>query len=121
VAGSRYEWESVKVGGGPPPIRVDEGWLLIHHGVAGTIGDDPFEPQADWSYSAGALILSAADPSQVVARTPEPLLVPETPDEVVGTVGNVVFPTAIESIEGTHYVFYGMADAKIGVARLERT
>jgi predicted GH43/DUF377 family glycosyl hydrolase len=36
-------------------------------------------------------------------------------------VGNVVFPTAIESIEGTRYVFYGMADAKIGVARLERT
>jgi predicted GH43/DUF377 family glycosyl hydrolase len=47
--------------------------------------------------------------------------VPETPDELVGTVGNVVFPTAIESIEGKHYVFYGMADAKIGVARLERT
>jgi beta-1,2-mannobiose phosphorylase / 1,2-beta-oligomannan phosphorylase len=47
--------------------------------------------------------------------------VPETQDEIVGTVGNVVFPTAIESIEGTHYVFYGMADAKIGVVRLERT
>jgi predicted GH43/DUF377 family glycosyl hydrolase len=36
-------------------------------------------------------------------------------------VGNVVFPTAIESIEGKNYVFYGMADAKIGVARLDRT
>jgi predicted GH43/DUF377 family glycosyl hydrolase len=47
--------------------------------------------------------------------------VPETPDELVGTVANVVFPTAIESIAGKHYVFYGMADAKIGVARLERT
>jgi predicted GH43/DUF377 family glycosyl hydrolase len=77
-------------------------------------------PQTDVFYSAGALILSDADPSQVIARTPEPLLVPETPDELDGTVGNVVFPTAIESIEGTHYVFYGMADAKIGVARLER-
>ena len=121
VAGSQFEWESLKVGGGPPPIRVDEGWLLIHHGVAGKIGDDPFVPQTDVFYSAGALILSAADPSQVIARTPEPLLVPETPDELVGTVGNVVFPTAIESIEGKHYVFYGMADAKIGVALLERT
>jgi predicted GH43/DUF377 family glycosyl hydrolase len=121
VAGSQFEWESLKVGGGPPPIRVDEGWLLIHHGVAGTIGDDPFVPQTDVFYSAGALILSDADPSQVIARTPEPLLVPETPDELVGTVGNVVFPTAIESIEGKHHVFYGMADAKIGVARLERT
>ena len=121
VAGSEFEWESLKVGGGPPPIRVDEGWLLIHHGVSGKIGADPFVPQTEVLYSAGAMILSAADPSQAIARTPEPLLVPETPDELVGTVGNVVFPTAIESIEGKHYVFYGMADAKIGVARLERT
>jgi beta-1,2-mannobiose phosphorylase / 1,2-beta-oligomannan phosphorylase len=120
VAGSKFDWESLKVGAGPPPIRVEEGWLLIHHGVAGTISDDPFVPQTDVFYSAGALILSDADPSQVVARTPGPLLWPETADELVGTVGNVVFPTAIESVEGTYYVFYGMADAKIGVARLER-
>jgi beta-1,2-mannobiose phosphorylase / 1,2-beta-oligomannan phosphorylase len=121
VAGSRYEWESLKVGGGPPPIKVDEGWLLIHHGVSGTISDDPFVPQTNVFYSAGAMVLSADDPSQVAARTPEPLLMPETPDELVGTVGNVVFPTAIELIDGKHYVFYGAADAKIAVALLERT
>jgi len=121
VAGSEFEWESLKVGGGPPPIRVDEGWLLIHHGVSGEISDEPFVPQTKVLYSAGAMILDAADPSQVVRRTSEPLLVPELSDELVGTVNNVVFPTAIELIEETHYVFYGMADAKIGVARLERT
>ena len=38
-----------------------------------------------------------------------------------GTVRNVVFPTAIEEIDGVRYVFYGMADAKIGVARLDRS
>jgi predicted GH43/DUF377 family glycosyl hydrolase len=32
-----------------------------------------------------------------------------------------VFPTAIEEIDGRHFVFYGMADSKIGVALLERT
>jgi predicted GH43/DUF377 family glycosyl hydrolase len=47
-------------------------------------------------------------------------MVPETEEEKVGTVGNVVFPTAIEEVEGVHYVFYGMADAAIGVARLDR-
>jgi predicted GH43/DUF377 family glycosyl hydrolase len=36
-------------------------------------------------------------------------------------VSNVVFPTAIEEVERIRYVFYGMADAKIGVARLDRT
>ena len=33
----------------------------------------------------------------------------------------MVFPTAIEEIEGVRYVFYGMADSKIGVARLDHT
>ncbi len=35
-------------------------------------------------------------------------------------MGDVVFPTAIEEVEGQLFVFYGMADAKIGVARLDR-
>ncbi|MEO7982189.1 MAG: glycosidase, partial [Sporichthyaceae bacterium] len=38
-----------------------------------------------------------------------------------GTVPNVVFPTAIEEVDGIRYVFYGMADSKIGVARLDHT
>jgi predicted GH43/DUF377 family glycosyl hydrolase len=57
----------------------------------------------------------------VIARTDTPILAPETTDERTGIVANVVFPTAIESIDGVRYVFYGMADAKIGVARLDHT
>ena len=45
---------------------------------------------------------------------------PETPDELVGTVANVVFPTAIAAIGDRQFVFYGMADARIGVAELTR-
>ncbi len=58
--------------------------------------------------------------TRVLDRTAEPILVPETEEERIGTVGNVVFPTAIEEVDGVRYVFYGMADAKIGVARLDR-
>jgi len=32
-----------------------------------------------------------------------------------------VFPTAIETVDGRDWVFYGMADSKIGVALLERS
>ncbi|MCU1422756.1 MAG: glycosidase, partial [Microbacteriaceae bacterium] len=60
------------------------------------------------------------DPSIVIARTSEPLLAAETEEERSGIVPNVVFPTAIEQIDGQRYVFYGMADSKIGVARLDR-
>jgi predicted GH43/DUF377 family glycosyl hydrolase len=66
------------------------------------------------------MILDSSDPSSVLARTSEPLLEPETTGETDGTVANVVFPTAVERIEGVDYVFYGMADSRIGVARLDR-
>jgi len=120
VAMSEYEWEALKIGAGPPPVRVDEGWLLIHHGVTGEM-EPGTDQQQRVHYEAGALLLDPDDPARVLARTPEPLLSPEAPEEVAGTVPNVVFPTAIEEIDGIRYVFYGMADAKIGVARLDHT
>ena len=46
---------------------------------------------------------------------------PESEEERSGTVDNVVFPTAIEAVDGRDFVFYGMADSRIGVAELERT
>jgi predicted GH43/DUF377 family glycosyl hydrolase len=124
VALPEHAWEAVKIGGGTPPIRVAEGWLVVHHGVAGTRARG-FEPQPDAHYSAGVLIIDPADVTRVVARSVEPLLVPELPEELIGTVPNVVFPTAIEPLEespsSAYDVYYGMADARIGVARLQRT
>lgn len=120
VAMSEYPFEELKIGAGPAPIRVPEGWLLIHHGVTGEqpVGFDPTTQKVN--YSAGALLLDPADVTRVITRTSEPMLSPETEEERIGTVGNVVFPTAIEEVDGVRYVFYGMADAKIGVARLDR-
>ncbi|WP_165065244.1 glycoside hydrolase family 130 protein [Marisediminicola senii] len=119
LAGPETAWEELKIGGGPPPVRIDEGWLVIYHGVTGVI-EGAFGQQQKVNYAAGAMILDADDPTIVLARTSEPLLAPETDDERSGIVPNVVFPTAIESIDGQQWVFYGMADSKIGVARLDR-
>ena len=118
VALPEFEFESVKIGAGPPPIRVEEGWLLVHHGVSGTLAQ-VWGPQQDVIYSAGAMLLHPDDPARVIARSPEPLLAPGTEHEWSGLVPNVVFPTAIEKIHGVRYVFYGMADSRIGVARLD--
>ena len=120
VAMSEFGFEGLKIGAGPPPMRVPEGWLLLHHGVRGKLAPG-WHVQLEVHYAAGAMILDADDITKVIARTPEPLLAPETTEELVGTVANVVFPTAIEEVQGVLYVFYGMADAHIGVARLERT
>lgn len=120
LATAEQEWESLKIGGGAPPVRVDEGWLLIYHGVSGSIGPDPFTPQRSVFYAAGAMLLDAEHPERVLARTTQPLLSPELAEERVGIVGNVVFPTATLAVEGNVFVFYGMADQAIGVARLDR-
>lgn len=121
VAMPEYSFETLKIGAGPPPLRVDEGWLLLHHGVTGVITPDWDPTTNQVTYAAGAMLLDPDDVGRVVARTAEPLLQPETAEERTGTVSDVVFPTAVEEVDGVRMVFYGMADARIGVARLDRT
>ena len=76
------------------------------------------------SYSAGLLVLEEKHPHQIRYRSPEPILTTELPKEREGTVPNVVFPTAIDrrndlDLPGRFDVYYGMADKRIGVARLD--
>ena len=57
-------------------------------------------------------------------RSPEPVLTPELPQERRGTIPNVVFPTGIDRRDDLGSVdrfdvYYGMADSRIGVARLD--
>lgn len=120
VARPEQPWEATKIGGGTPPVRVPEGWLIIHHGV--TAGPNPeLGTRNPVRYVAGAMILDPADVSRVTSRSQAPLLEPELVEEREGTVGNVVFPTAIDLREsGEADVYYGMADSRIGAARLSR-
>jgi predicted GH43/DUF377 family glycosyl hydrolase len=121
VAGPEQPWEELKIGAGPAPVRTPEGWLLIYHGVAGRL-----QPGTDLQpavrYSAGAMLLDQEVVWRVIDRTRDPLLEPETGEEREGIVPNVVFPTGLdERRDGTADVYYGMADSRIGVARLRRT
>src|SRR5437764_14052904 len=61
LAAPQQSWERLKVGGGAPPVRVDNGWLLLYHGVDGHIveGREQRGP-----YSAGVLLLDGQDPPQ---------------------------------------------------------
>ncbi len=115
-------WETLKIGGGTPPVACRHGWLLLYHGVQEI-------PQPDATlhklcYSAGAMVLSTEHPNRIIYRSAEPILAPGDPRELHGTVDNVVFPTGIDRRDdlGTpdrFDVYYGMADNRIGVARLD--
>ena len=75
----RFPWEFVQIGNCGSPIELDEGWLLLTHGVG------PVR-----KYSIGAVLLDKKDPSTVLARSREPLVRPE-PSEREGYVPNVVY------------------------------
>lgn len=118
VAGPEQPWEELKVGAGPPPMRTAEGWLLIYHGVAGRLQPGT-DLQPGVRYCAGAMLLDPDAVWRVIDRTREPLLEPASREERAGIVPNVVFPTALDKrLDGTADVYYGMADSRIGVARL---
>ena len=74
-----FPWEFVQIGNCGSPIELDEGWLLLTHGVG------PVR-----KYSIGAALLDKSDPSKVLARSREPLVRPE-PSEREGYVPNVVY------------------------------
>jgi predicted GH43/DUF377 family glycosyl hydrolase len=121
VALPQQGWEEVKIGAGTPPVRTPEGWLVVYHGVSGELEPGAW-PQRKLRYAAGAMLLGTEDVTTVVRRTVAPLLEPDTAEERDGIVPNVVFPTAIDARgDGDADVFYGMADSRIGVARLHRT
>lgn len=108
-------WERLKVGGGTPPVRVGNRWLVLYHGVAGrhAAGVDHHV-----RYSGGALLLDGDDPRRVMYRSARSVLAPRTVAERSGVVPRVVFPTGLDTRDdGTLDVYYGMADSRIGVAR----
>jgi predicted GH43/DUF377 family glycosyl hydrolase len=115
-------WERLKIGGGTPPILTRHGWLMVYHGVS-----EAAEPGNDGHplcYSAGVMVLSKEHPCVIQYRSTEPVLTPALPQERRGTVANVVFPTGIDRRDDLgspdrYDVYYGMADKRIGVARLD--
>ena len=115
-------WERLKIGGGTPPIMTRHGWLIIYHGVS-EVAESSSEG-CYLCYSAGVMVLSKTHPRLICYRSPKPVLTPSLPQERRGTVANVVFPTGIDQrldlgTPDRFDVYYGMADNRIGVARLD--
>ncbi|HEX7001417.1 MAG TPA: glycosidase [Trueperaceae bacterium] len=98
-------WDGKRIGAGGPPIRTDEGWLVIYHGY-----------DESHVYCMGTALLDLADPTKVLKRPQTAVLVPEETWEIKGDVPNVVFGTANPVVDGVVYLYYGGADRVIGLA-----
>jgi predicted GH43/DUF377 family glycosyl hydrolase len=107
------EWEELKIGAGPPPIRTEKGWLLIYHGNSWLHNSKLKNYKGEVYnriYKAGAALLDLKDPSRVIARTKKPILEPQKDYEIFGDVPNVVFPEGMAVIDEELFVYYGAAD-----------
>jgi predicted GH43/DUF377 family glycosyl hydrolase len=101
-----YPWELIQIGNCGPPIEIDEGWLLLTHGVG-----------AMRQYSIGAVLLDRDDPSKIIGRTREPILRAEN-DDRNGYVPNVVYTCGGLKVGDQLFMPYGISDSSVGFAFL---
>lgn len=101
IIGPKYLWELVQMGNCGAPIELDEGWLVLTHGVG-----------AMRQYSMGAALLDKADPSRLIGRSIEPFLTPisETRE---GYVPNVVYTCGALKVGERLLIPYGVADSSV--------
>jgi beta-1,2-mannobiose phosphorylase / 1,2-beta-oligomannan phosphorylase len=92
-------WDSARVGAGAAPIKTEKGWLEIYHGA-----------NAQNQYCLGAFLMDPDDPSIIISRTIEPIMMPQETYELSGFFGYVVFTNG-HVVEGDKLtVYYGAAD-----------
>jgi predicted GH43/DUF377 family glycosyl hydrolase len=108
-----HPWASGRVGAGTPPIRVDEGWLVIYHA-----NRRPAGPGQVGQYVAAAMLLDADQPGRIIGQSAKPLFVPTEVFERDGFVPDVVFPTGTVVRGDTVLVYYGASDTSIGLVEL---
>lgn len=105
----RFPWEFVQMGNCGSPIEIEEGWLVLTHGVGRAR-----------RYCMGAALLDRDDPARVLARTAKPLLVPDN-NVRGGYVPNVVYSCGGMVRDRILLLPYGVADnfAALGTVRID--
>jgi predicted GH43/DUF377 family glycosyl hydrolase len=102
-----FPWEFVQIGNCGSPIELDQGWLLLTHGVG------PVR-----RYSIGAALLDKNDPSKVIGRCSEPLLRPEQ-SQREGYVPNVVYTCGALRHNDRIILPYAISDTYCNFATIE--
>ena len=107
LLGPRWPWEFIQIGNCGSPIEIEEGWLVLTHGV-GTVRN----------YCIGAALLDKDNPSKVLKRLKHPLLEPQDGDRD-GYVPNVVYSCG-GIVRGRALLLpYGVADNYSAFATVE--
>ena len=100
-------WDNWKIGVAGPPIKINEGWLVIYHGAS-----------VERMYSLGIALLDQDHPERVLYRSKEHVLAPKEDYERFGKVPNVVFSCGNVILDNRLFVYYGAADSVLCVATI---
>lgn len=100
----RFPWELIQIGNCGPPIEIDEGWLMLTHGVG-----------AMRKYAIGAVLLDKDDPLKILGRTQQPILSAADEDRE-GYVPNVVYSCGGMRAGEDIFLPYGVADSSVAFA-----
>ena len=101
-------WDANKIGLSPPPLKTDEGWLILYHGVRTTASGA--------IYRLGLALLDLENPSKLIVRSDQWVFGPEESYEIFGDVNKVVFPCGWTTIGDKVRLYYGGADTCIALA-----
>ena len=105
-----YHWDEMKVGPAAPPIKTDDGWPSIYHGV--------FKTMDGSVYRLGVALHDLTNPARIVGVGNSWILQPEDPWERIGYVHNVVFSCgAVAELDGTVKIYWGGADTVMCVGQ----
>ncbi|WP_408008257.1 glycoside hydrolase family 130 protein [Pseudalkalibacillus sp. A8] len=100
-------WDNGRIGGGAVPFKTEKGWLEIYHAA-----------DKNDRYCLGAVLLDLDNPAKILAKSEEPILVPDADYEKDGFFGNVVFTCGV-TVQGDNVrVYYGAADTSMAAADL---
>ncbi len=102
-----YPWEFIQIGNCGSPLEINEGWLVLTHGVG------PMR-----QYCIGAILLDRENPSKIIGRLKEPLLTPNH-EEREGYVPNVVYSCGAIIHNNALILPYAMSDISSGVATVD--
>jgi beta-1,4-mannooligosaccharide/beta-1,4-mannosyl-N-acetylglucosamine phosphorylase len=103
-----------KLGPGAPPMRTKKGWLSLIH----IVNKNDARELKGWEgrpwrkeYAAALMLTDLHEPWRVIGLSPQPVLVSETPCELDGFRGSVIFPGGlIPEDDGSVKIYYGAAD-----------
>jgi predicted GH43/DUF377 family glycosyl hydrolase len=107
-------FDSLLVEPGPPALRTDDGVVLIYNGAEITLTEDG--TSINVRYQPGQALFDESDPASPIARAASPFLLSNELDGLQGQVDNVCFAQGLVLFHDSWFLYYGMADSRIGCA-----